>query len=45
LDFKTLESYELRRRVEPVIQALESVRPDFTQSDRYVDEQHGRMYD
>ncbi|KAJ7342428.1 glycosyltransferase family 24 protein [Mycena albidolilacea] len=34
LDFKTLESYELRRRVEPVIQALESVRPDFTQSDR-----------
>ncbi|KAJ7136717.1 glycosyltransferase family 24 protein [Mycena epipterygia] len=33
-DFKTLESYELRRRAEPVIKALESVKPEFMQSDR-----------
>ncbi|KAJ6562664.1 glycosyltransferase family 24 protein [Mycena capillaripes] len=34
LDFKTLESYELRRRTEPVLQALETVKPSFMQSDR-----------
>ncbi|KAJ6586424.1 glycosyltransferase family 24 protein [Mycena vulgaris] len=33
-DFKTLESYELRRRTEPVIKALESIKPAFMQSDR-----------
>ncbi|KAJ7130733.1 glycosyltransferase family 24 protein [Mycena crocata] len=33
-DFKTLESYELRRRAEPVITALESIQPEFKQSDR-----------
>jgi hypothetical protein len=36
LDFKTLESYELRRRTEPVLKALESVKPFLMQSDRYV---------
>ncbi|KAF8164188.1 UDP-glucose:glycoprotein glucosyltransferase-domain-containing protein [Mycena galopus ATCC 62051] len=35
VDFKTLESYELRRRTEPVIKALESVKPAFMESDRY----------
>ncbi|KAJ7909648.1 glycosyltransferase family 24 protein [Mycena leptocephala] len=34
LDFKTLESYELRRRTEPVLKALESVKPSLMQSDR-----------
>ncbi|KAF8145393.1 hypothetical protein K438DRAFT_547782 [Mycena galopus ATCC 62051] len=34
VDFKTLESYELRRRTEPVIKALESVKPAFMESDR-----------
>ncbi|KAJ7651981.1 glycosyltransferase family 24 protein [Mycena polygramma] len=34
LDFKTLESYELRRRVEPVIQALDSINASLMQSDR-----------
>ncbi|KAJ7057937.1 UDP-glucose:glycoprotein glucosyltransferase-domain-containing protein [Mycena amicta] len=33
-DFKTLESFELRRRAEPVIAALESIKPDFMQLDR-----------
>ncbi|KAJ6489844.1 glycosyltransferase family 24 protein [Mycena sanguinolenta] len=34
LDFKTLESYELRRRTPPVITALESVKPSFMEADR-----------
>ncbi|KAF7345254.1 hypothetical protein MSAN_01902000 [Mycena sanguinolenta] len=34
LDFKTLESYELRRRTAPVITALESVKPSFMEADR-----------
>ncbi|KAJ7185207.1 UDP-glucose:glycoprotein glucosyltransferase-domain-containing protein [Mycena filopes] len=35
VDFRTLESYELRRRTEPVIKALEEIKPDFfVQSDR-----------
>ncbi|KAJ7032380.1 UDP-glucose:glycoprotein glucosyltransferase-domain-containing protein [Mycena alexandri] len=34
LDFQTLESYELRRRTEPVIKALEEIKPEFMQSDR-----------
>ncbi|KAF7307809.1 hypothetical protein MKEN_01141000 [Mycena kentingensis (nom. inval.)] len=34
LDFKTLESSELRRRTDPVITALESIKPDFMEFDR-----------
>ncbi|KAJ7222294.1 UDP-glucose:glycoprotein glucosyltransferase-domain-containing protein [Mycena pura] len=34
MDFKTLETYELRRRAEPVITALESIKPEFMQADR-----------
>ncbi|KAJ7485860.1 glycosyltransferase family 24 protein [Mycena latifolia] len=33
-DFKTLESYELRARAEPVIKALETIRPTFWEADR-----------
>ncbi|KAJ6626996.1 glycosyltransferase family 24 protein [Mycena sp. CBHHK59/15] len=33
-DFKTLESYELRRRAEAVTTALESLKPSLMQSDR-----------
>ncbi|KAJ7513036.1 glycosyltransferase family 24 protein [Mycena galericulata] len=34
LDFKTLESYELRRRAQPVLKALESIKPEFVNADR-----------
>ncbi|KAJ7785207.1 UDP-glucose:glycoprotein glucosyltransferase-domain-containing protein [Mycena maculata] len=33
-DFKTLESYELRRRAEPVVAALKSITPALMQADR-----------
>ncbi|KAJ7608670.1 UDP-glucose:glycoprotein glucosyltransferase-domain-containing protein [Roridomyces roridus] len=34
LDFRTLESYELRRRAEPVMKALQSIKPELMQADR-----------
>lgn len=35
-DFKALESYEIRKRADPVIKALESVAPSASKQGRYV---------
>jgi UDP-glucose:glycoprotein glucosyltransferase len=35
-DFRALESYELRKRVQPVLTAIEDVIPDYKNLDRCV---------
>jgi len=36
LDFKALQEYELRKRMQPVLSALEGIRPSLTSLDRLV---------